>query len=66
MNFRYGFMSGEVANSCAPSSEMRFLMGIWWIDGRRLASLMIEHNVGLAPAKTYTLKRMDQDYFDNL
>jgi restriction system protein len=41
-------------------------MGIWWIDGRRLASLMIEHNVGLAPAKTYTLKRMDQDYFDNL
>jgi restriction system protein len=36
------------------------------IDGRRLASLMIEHNVGVAPAKTYTLKRMDQDYFENL
>jgi restriction system protein len=36
------------------------------IDGRRLASLMIEHNVGVAPAKTYTLKRLDQDYFDNL
>ena len=36
------------------------------IDGRRLASLMIEHNVGVAPAKTYTLKRMDLDYFENL
>jgi len=36
------------------------------IDGRRLASLMIEHNVGVAPAKTYTLKRLDLDYFENL
>jgi restriction system protein len=36
------------------------------IDGRRLASLMIEHNVGVASAKTYTLKRLDQDYFENL
>jgi restriction system protein len=36
------------------------------IDGRQLASLMIEHNVGVAQAKTYTLKRLDQDYFENL
>jgi restriction system protein len=36
------------------------------IDGKRLASLMIEHNVGVAPAKAYILKRMDQDYFENL
>ena len=36
------------------------------IDGKQLASLMIEYNVGVAPFKTYTLKRMDQDYFDNL
>ncbi len=30
---------------------------------------MIDHNVGVAPvapAKTYTLKRLDQDYFENL
>ena len=25
-------MSGEVASPCAPGSEMRFLMGIWWIS----------------------------------
>jgi restriction system protein len=36
------------------------------IDGKQLASLLIEYNVGVAPAKTYTLKRMDQDYFENL
>jgi restriction system protein len=36
------------------------------IDGKQLASLMIEHNVGVAPARAYTLKRLDQDYFENL
>lgn len=34
-------------------------------EDQHLAALMIEHNVGVAPAKTYTLKRMDQDYFEN-
>jgi restriction system protein len=36
------------------------------IDGKRLASLMIEYNVGVQPDKTYTLKRLDQSYFDDL
>lgn len=36
------------------------------IDGKLLASLMIEHNVGVSPMRSYTLKRLDQDYFDNL
>ena len=36
------------------------------IDGRQLASLMIEHDVGVSPTKYYTLKRLDQDYFENL
>lgn len=36
------------------------------IDGKHLAALMIEHNIGVAPAKVYTLKRLDQDYFENL
>lgn len=30
------------------------------------AFLLIEYNVGVPPAKTYTLKRLDQDYFENL
>ena len=36
------------------------------IDGKRLASLMIEHNVGVSPTRSYVLKRLDQDYFENL
>ncbi len=34
------------------------------IDGKYLAQLMIEHGVGVTVAKTYTLKKLDQDYFD--
>jgi restriction system protein len=36
------------------------------IDGKQLASLMVEHDVGVSPTRTYMLKRLDQDYFDNL
>jgi restriction endonuclease Mrr len=36
------------------------------ITGKELASLMIKHDVGVSPTRTYTLKRLDQDYFDNL
>lgn len=34
------------------------------IDGKKLASLMIEHDVGVAQLKKYTVRRLDQDYFD--
>ena len=34
------------------------------IDGRDLADLMIEHNVGVETTRTLQLKRIDQDYFD--
>lgn len=34
------------------------------IDGRRLAQLMIDHDVGVATAQTYVLKRLDIDYFE--
>jgi len=36
------------------------------IDGKQLAELMIEHDVGVQPAskKSYTLKRLDQEYFE--
>ena len=33
------------------------------IDGRRLALLMIEHDVGVATRRRYELKRLDEDYF---
>ena len=34
------------------------------IDGARLAELMIEHNVGVSTTQTFTIKRVDSDYFE--
>jgi restriction system protein len=34
------------------------------IDGTELTQLMIEAGVGVAPDKTYVIKRVDSDYFD--
>jgi len=33
------------------------------IDGQQLAQLMIDYNVGVATARTYTIKKIDTDYF---
>jgi restriction system protein len=33
------------------------------IDGRTLANLMIDHNVGVALERTYEIKRVDTDFF---
>ena len=34
------------------------------IDGKTLAGLMIDFDVGVAPAARYVLKRIDSDYFE--
>ena len=34
------------------------------IDGQRLSELMIEHNIGVARAYAYEIKRVDSDYFE--
>ncbi len=34
------------------------------IDGERLAQLMIDFNIGVAPVETYVTKRIDLDYFE--
>lgn len=34
------------------------------IDGKQLAGLMIDFDVGVAPAATYIVKRIDSDYFE--
>ena len=34
------------------------------IDGRRLGELMFEHDVGVSPRHSYTVKDVDGDYFD--
>lgn len=34
------------------------------VDGQQLANLMIEHGVGVSPTTTYTLHRIDNDFFE--
>ena len=34
------------------------------ITGKELAELMIEHGIGVTTVQTYTLRRLDNDYFD--
>jgi restriction system protein len=35
------------------------------IDGKQLAQLMIDHDIGVATSHTYTVKRVDLDYFED-
>ena len=34
------------------------------IDGERLSSLLVDHNVGVTPVGVYEIKRIDTDYFE--
>lgn len=36
------------------------------IDGRELAKLMIEYNLGVSVESTYEIKRIDSDFFENI
>ncbi|MCY7352048.1 MAG: restriction endonuclease [Cytophagaceae bacterium] len=36
------------------------------MDGKQLAELMIEHNVGVSIREVYELKRVDSDYFEEI
>ncbi|BCL90920.1 restriction endonuclease [Ralstonia pseudosolanacearum] len=35
------------------------------VDGNELVRLMVDHNVGVSPIRSYELKRVDSDYFDD-
>ncbi len=50
-----------------PSAERfadRSTKKIVLINGKRLTELMIKHDIGVSTAKTYEIKRVDSDYFD--
>ena len=34
------------------------------IDGTALAELLVEHNIGVQESKTYVIKRVDEDFFE--
>lgn len=35
------------------------------VDGDLLAELMIDHGIGVADVKTYSVKKVDLDYFED-
>jgi restriction system protein len=35
------------------------------VDGELLAKLMIDHGIGVAKVTTYTVKKVDLDYFED-
>jgi restriction endonuclease Mrr len=53
---------------CLPLSALEFFgnidQKIILIDGRRLAELMIQHNVGVTVKQVFEVKEIDSDYFE--
>jgi len=54
------FTSG--AKDAAAKAHTRIVL----IDGEQLAEYMIDHGVGVSDQKTYTVKKLDSDYFDGV
>lgn len=52
------FTSG--ARAAAEKANAKVVL----IDGDALAQLMIDHNVGVSVSRTYVVKRLDGDYFE--
>jgi len=59
-----------ITTSSFPQSVYDFVTQVEYkivlIDGERLSSLMIEHNVGLSTINEYQVKKIDSDYFEEL
>lgn len=52
------FTSG--AKQTASGTSMKIVL----IDGKQLVRYMIDYNVGVSTKKTYVVKKLDQDYFE--
>ncbi len=60
------FITTSGFNQSAERFAERSTKKIVLINGTRLAELMIEHDVGVSTTKTYEIKRVDSDYFDEI
>lgn len=50
----------QSAHDFVNSIEPRIIL----IDGQKLASLMVEHGVGVSTKEIYEIKSIDSDYFE--
>lgn len=59
-----------ISTSTFPQSVYEFVSQVEYkiilIDGKRLAELMIENNIGLSIVNTYHVKTIDTDYFEEV
>lgn len=58
------FITTSTYTADATDYATRIDMKVVLIDGKQLAGLMIDFDVGVAPAATYVVKRIDSDYFE--
>ena len=58
------FITTSTFSSDAREYVTKIEKKIVLIDGAMLAQLMIDHDVGVAPMRTFTVKRIDADYFE--
>ena len=56
-----GLDADASATSAAPRLRVVVL-----IDGEQLAEFMIDHGVGVSDHKTYTVRTLDNDYFEGV
>jgi restriction system protein len=45
-------------------SHLGLIAQIVLIDGKKLVDLMIDNNIGVSIVKTYEIKKLDLDYFE--
>lgn len=58
------FITTSNFNSNATNYASGLQQKVVLIDGRRLAELMIEHDIGVAEEHAYSVKKIDSDYFE--
>jgi restriction system protein len=61
-NFHYHVGFSRDANDYVSKIRSKIVL----IDGSRLAELMIEFGVAVATEATYTVKRIDNDFFESV
>ena len=57
------FVTTSIFNQSAIDYVRHLAQRVILIDGKRLADLMIEHNVGVRVSRTIDFKRLDEDFF---
>ena len=56
--------TGQFSTGATETAKKSPAHKIVLVDGKQLAELMIEYNLGVTNVKTYEIKRIDSDYFN--